>query len=125
MIDNVPQSDFIIPISYPSDFSAKGSGNETDIHITLFGVFRSAAKTGELSLHLTDSDPTVRAVMSQIATAGSLAPLRQLLLDSETSDPRPNALIMVSGREIGTLNGLETRLSKDDELSLLPVVHGG
>jgi molybdopterin converting factor small subunit len=32
---------------------------------------------------------------------------------------------MVSGREIGSLNGLETRVSSDDELALLPVAHGG
>ena len=40
-------------------------------------------------------------------------------------DPRPNALIMVSGREISTLNGLDTMLTEEDELSLLPVAHGG
>jgi molybdopterin converting factor small subunit len=96
-----------------------------EIHVRLFGVFRSAAKTSELSLHLADANPTVKAVISQIASAESFAALKQLLLDSETSDPRSNALIMVSGREIGTLNGLQTKLSRDDELSLLPVAHGG
>jgi molybdopterin converting factor small subunit len=96
-----------------------------DVRVRLFGVFRSAAKTSELNLHVSDEKPTVKAVISQIVSAESFAGLKQLLLDSETSDPRPNALIMVSGREIGTLNGLETKLTEDDELSLLPVAHGG
>ena len=50
--------------------------------------------------------------------------LAKLLLTDQT-DPRPNALIMVSGREINSRNGLETPLLENDELSLLPVVHGG
>jgi molybdopterin converting factor small subunit len=96
-----------------------------DVRVRLFGVFRSAAKTSELSLHVSDGTPTVKTVISQIVSTESFAALKQLLLDSETSDPRPNALIMVSGREISTLNGLETKLTEDDELSLLPVAHGG
>jgi len=96
-----------------------------NVHVKLFGVFRSAAKTNELNLQVPDATPTVKAVISQLLSTESGASLRQLLLDSEAADPRPNALIMVSGREIGTLDGLETRLKKDDELSLLPVAHGG
>jgi len=96
-----------------------------NVHVRLYGVFRSAAKTSELNLHVPDSDPTVKAAMSQLVSAELFASLRQLLFDSEMADPRPNALIMVSGREIGTLEGLETRLTEDDELSLLPVAHGG
>jgi molybdopterin converting factor small subunit len=51
--------------------------------------------------------------------------LRALLVEGESMDPRPNALIMVSGREIGALDGLDTLLAEGDELSLLPIAHGG
>jgi len=34
-------------------------------------------------------------------------------------------LILVNGREISVLNGLETKLKDGDEISLIPVVHGG
>jgi molybdopterin converting factor small subunit len=95
------------------------------VHVKLFGVFRSAAKTNELDLNLPDGNPTVKAVISRLICAESLGGLKSLLVDSETSDPRPNALIMVSGREISTLSGLETSLSNGDEISLLPVAHGG
>jgi molybdopterin converting factor small subunit len=96
-----------------------------NIHVKLYGVFRSAAKTGELDISIPDDNPTVRGVIEHIVSNEAHREIRQLLLDSETLDPRPNSLIMVSGREIGSLNGLETRVSSDDELALLPVAHGG
>jgi len=96
-----------------------------NIHVKFFGVFRSAAKTSELAIQIQEENPTVKSVISSLVSQESLASLRELLLDRETADPRPNALIIVSGREISTLNGLETALTEDDELSLLPVAHGG
>jgi len=96
-----------------------------NVHVKLFGVFRSAAKTNEVDIQVREENATVKSIISQLVSQESYASLRQLLLDSETADPRPNALIMVSGREINTLNGLETKLTENDELSLLPVAHGG
>lgn len=96
-----------------------------NVHIRLYGVFRSAAKASELDLRIPDENPTVKSAISHLVSKQSLADLKKLLLDIETSDPRPNALIMVSGREINTLNGLDTKLINDDELALLPVAHGG
>ena len=96
-----------------------------NLHVELFGVFRSAVKTRELNLQIADDSPTVKVAISQLVATDSYPGLKQLLFDSGTADPRPNALIMVSGREIGTLDGLETRLTEGDELSLLPVAHGG
>ena len=96
-----------------------------NLHVELFGVFRSAAKTRELNLQIPDESPTVKAAISQLVSTDSCTSLKQLLFDGVTGDPRPNALIMISGREIGTLDGLETKLTEDDVLSLLPVAHGG
>jgi molybdopterin converting factor small subunit len=102
-----------------------GKVMQVNVHVKLFGVFRSAARTNELNLQVPDQNPTVKAAISQLASAESFAALRHVLLDSETADPRPYALIMVSGREISTLDGLETKLTENDDLSLLPVTHGG
>jgi molybdopterin converting factor small subunit len=96
-----------------------------NVRVKLFGVFRSAAGTSEVDLQIRETNPTVKSAISQLVSQESYANLRQLLLSSDTPDPRPNALIMVSGREINTLNGLETTLTENDELSLLPVSHGG
>jgi len=51
--------------------------------------------------------------------------LRRTLTDPELEDPRPNTLILVNGKEISVLNGLETMLSDGDEIVFVPVIHGG
>ncbi len=50
---------------------------------------------------------------------------KQVLIDPELDDPRPNSLILVNGKEISVLKGLETEVSNGDEIVLLPVSHGG
>lgn len=96
-----------------------------NLHVRLYGVFRSAARASELDLMIPDENPTVKSAIAHLVSRESFADLKHLLLDTETSDPRPNALIMVSGREVNTLNGLDTKLTSGDELALLPVAHGG
>jgi molybdopterin synthase sulfur carrier subunit len=54
-----------------------------------------------------------------------LPALKRSLIDPQLEDPRPNALILVNGKEISVLNGLETKLKDGDEIVLVPVVHGG
>ena len=51
--------------------------------------------------------------------------IKKSLIDQQFEDSRPNALILMNGREIGVLHGLETKLSDGDEVVLVPVVHGG
>lgn len=96
-----------------------------NIHLKLYGVFRTAAKANELVIEVPEKNPTVRMVIARLVSQKTFESLKQLLMDSDTSDPRPNALIMVSGREINALKGLETTLTESDELALLPIVHGG
>jgi molybdopterin converting factor small subunit len=94
------------------------------IRVTLYGVFRSAAKTGDMELDVTYG-ATVKSLISQLVSEDSSRRLKQLLLDDSTLDPRPNALILVSGREINTLDGVDTVLHDGDELAILPIAHGG
>ncbi|MGQ9623817.1 MAG: MoaD/ThiS family protein [Candidatus Bathycorpusculaceae bacterium] len=51
--------------------------------------------------------------------------LKRALIDPELEDPRPNALILVNGKEISVLNGLETVVRNGDEVVFVPVIHGG
>jgi MoaD family protein len=43
----------------------------------------------------------------------------------QLNDSRSNSLILINGREISVLNGLETKLNDGDEIVFIPVVHGG
>jgi len=51
--------------------------------------------------------------------------LESSLIDRHLEDPKPNALVLVNGREISVLKGLETALKDGDEVVFVPVVHGG
>ncbi len=53
--------------------------------------------------------------------------MRQLdkTFSDQINDSRSNALVLVNGREISVLNGLETKLNDGDEIVFIPVVHGG
>ena len=88
-------------------------------------MFRSAAGADRVDVNIPIDQPTVRAAIAEMTSRSNLRELKRLVFDGETLDPRPNSLIMVSGREIGTLEGLDTKLKASDELSLLPIAHGG
>lgn len=45
--------------------------------------------------------------------------------DAEQNRPLPKIRILVNGRDIGFLNGMETELRDGDEILLLPLVGGG
>jgi molybdopterin converting factor small subunit len=78
-----------------------------------------------MSLNLPSAEATVRSAIVELVSRPDCGELKKLILDGESLDPRPSTLILVSGREIGALAGLETRLKENDEMSLLPVAHGG
>ena len=52
-------------------------------------------------------------------------PQLEKTLSDQLNDSRSNALILINGREISVLNGLETKLNDGDEIVFIPVVHGG
>jgi len=54
-----------------------------------------------------------------------LPQIARAVVDPELEDPRPNTLILVNGKEISVLDGLETMLKDGDEVVLVPVIHGG
>lgn len=92
------------------------------VKIRLLGVFRGVSGKSEMSLRLQGA--TVGDVIQALA---DLLPVdaRRLLIDKELNDPRPNALILLNGKEISVLDGLKTGIEDGDEVTLIPVSHGG
>lgn len=93
-----------------------------NVKVRLLGVFRELL--GQSSLVVELEKPTVRNVIEVLADSLS-AEARRLLIDPELVDPRPNALILVNGKEISALKGLETEIEEGHEVTLIPVSHGG
>ena len=51
--------------------------------------------------------------------------LKTILFDPQTSELFPHIRVMVNGRDMGFLDGLETVLNAGDEILILPPVGGG
>jgi molybdopterin converting factor small subunit len=92
------------------------------VNVRLIGVFRVYSGRDSLTLRL--ENPTVRQVVESVARFFS-SESKRMLIDPELNDPRPNTLVLVNGKEISVLQGLETRVNQGDQIILIPVSHGG
>jgi molybdopterin synthase sulfur carrier subunit len=96
--------------------------NQMAVTLKFLGALRHASGKDKLSLDL----KTGASIMDLVNLATQEAPeLRPNLLDEQLAEPKPNALILVNGREISVLNGLATEVKDGDEVVFVPVVHGG
>ncbi len=92
------------------------------ITVRFIGSLRASSKKSKLSLDF-ENAVSLREVVNTLIE--EQPKLRRALIDPELDDPRTNVLMLVNGKEIGVLKGLETKLKDGDELVLIPVVHGG
>jgi len=92
------------------------------VKVKLLGVFKQAQGDAKFNLEL-EKPESLRKIIQRL-TEPSFR-LRDLLIDPELNDPRPNAIILVNDREISLMEGLETIVKDGDEIVLIPVVHGG
>jgi len=93
------------------------------VKVKLLGVFRGLSGRDQHPLDL-EKPAVVREVIQKLVE--SFPPeFNRVLIDPELNDPRPNALILVNGKEVGVLKGLETEVKEGDEIVLIPISHGG
>ncbi|PVX26541.1 MAG: hypothetical protein CW691_01270 [Candidatus Bathyarchaeum sp.] len=93
------------------------------VNVRFLGIFQRLSGKKFFPLELEDS-ATVRAVITKLTETFSNE-FKEVLVDSQLDDPRPNALILVEGKEISALNGLETEVKESEEIVFVPMVHGG
>lgn len=86
------------------------------------GSLRSSSGKSKIALRFEAPVSLKEALKKIVEESPALA---KALIDQELGDPRPNSLIIVNGREISVLNGLETMLKDGDEVVFVPVLHGG
>ena len=94
-----------------------------DVKVRTLGVFKMLFRNKLVTIKLKEN-ASVRSVVQKLMDSLSNGS-KSLLIDSEINDVWLNALILVNGKEISVLNGLETIVSDGDEIVLLPVSHGG
>lgn len=93
------------------------------VNVRLIGIFRELSEKSRFPMKL--EEPVVIRKMIHRLTETFSPEFKRALIDPELNDPRPNALILVNGKEISVLEGLETELNKGDEVVIVPVSHGG
>ena len=92
------------------------------ITLKFIGVLRHASGNEKIALECKAGASLIDIVN---AVTKEIPALRRNLLDEQLEAPKPNALILVNGKEISVLNGLETKVKDGDEVVFVPVVHGG
>ena len=93
------------------------------IKVRLLGIFQHLSGKKFLDLEL-DEPVIVRNVVDYLINRFT-SEFKDILIDPELRDPRPNSLIIVQGKEINVLQGLETEIKKEEEIVFVPMVHGG
>ena len=91
------------------------------INVKFIGALRHAS--GEETRVVDCERCTVKELIRRITRKSP--ELRRNLVTGEQRNLRANALILVNGKEISILHGLETHLKGGDEVVLVPVIHGG
>jgi len=94
-----------------------------NLKVKPLGIFRQFSGKTQVLVKL-EEPATVKNAIEKLTEAFS-SEFKQALVDPELEDPRPNALILVNGKEISVLEGLETEVKDGDEIVLVPVSHGG
>jgi molybdopterin synthase sulfur carrier subunit len=79
--------------------------------------------TGEIELSVPEKSTLQELVTKLVNNFGD--ELASLLLESETRKVLPHIRLMVNGRDIAFLNGMDTVLQPGDEVLILPPVSGG
>ncbi len=94
-----------------------------NVEVTFLGVLRKFSGSERVLVKM-EKPATVGKAIEKLTEAFS-PEFKRSLIDPELQDPRTNALILVNGKEISILRGLETEVEDDDEIVLVPVSHGG
>jgi len=94
------------------------------VKVRLTGILRGIAKKEIVTLGF-EKAATIRDVIFRLAEMFS-SEFKSALIDSELNSPRPNALILLNGKEVSVLpKGLESKVKNEDEIVIIPVTHGG
>ncbi len=92
------------------------------LSIKFIGALRHISGKTLLSVNYQE-DISLKGLIDKLIQ--ELPELKKTFSDQQINDSKSNSLILINGREISVLNGLETKLSDGDEIVFVPVVHGG
>ncbi len=92
------------------------------VNVKLLGVFRGLSGKSHFCIKLEEAN--VKGLLQKLVETFS-SDFKRVLIDPELKDSRPNALILVNGKDISALDGVATVVNDGDEVVLISVSHGG
>jgi MoaD family protein len=90
--------------------------------LKFIGAMRQISGKNQLIVNIQDGN-TLRELIENLGT--NMPELPKVFGGQKFGSSNSNSLILVNGREISVLNGLDTKLMSGDEVVFIPVVHGG
>ena len=90
--------------------------------VKFIGALRHLSGKTQLTINFKEGI-SIKELVTKISQ--EMPELKRTFSDQQLNDSRSNSLILINGREISVLNGLETKLKDGDEIVFVPVVHGG
>ena len=99
------------------------SSRKHSVKIKLVGVLQGITGRHEVSVKF--KEPILVSQLLQDLCERLGPAFKQTVIDPELNDPRSNTLILVNDVEISALQGLKTKIARNDTVVIIPVSHGG
>ncbi len=92
------------------------------IWVDFVGILQNETGATKLQINI-DAQITVSTMIKRLKTSFKLK--GDFLLEHELGRLRQNTLLLVNGKEISVLEGLETKLEDNDVITIIHISHGG
>ena len=90
--------------------------------VNFIGALRNVFKESKKKFDC-ENDISIMALIDLLIKTKS--DVKETLISQQGDVIRLNSLILVNGIEISVLTGLDTKLANGDEITFIPVIHGG
>ena len=90
--------------------------------LKFIGAMRQISGKNQLIVNIQDGN-TLRDLVDNLGE--NMPAMLKIFGEQKFGNSNSNSLVLVNGREISVLNGLDTKLMSGDEVVFIPVVHGG
>ena len=90
--------------------------------LKFIGAMRQISGKNQLIFNIQDGN-TLRELIEQIGK--NMPELPKIFGGQKFGNSNSNSLVLINGREISVLKGLDTKLMNEDVVVFIPVVHGG
>mgnify|MGYP000064706629 CR=1 FL=1 len=95
------------------------SPGQLTLRVELSGPLAWLLSADEVELELPEGSRVSDALRALCEREPRVA---EVLFDSDTGDPRTHFLVLINGRDIDVLGGLDAELGQGDVLTLIPLI---